>query len=170
MAQRKGWIYLHRSLVDHWLWNDKPFSKGQAWVDLLLLANYEDVKIPYKGEVVTCERGVVNRSITFLADRWGWSRKKTTAFLRLLESDEMVTMKATTNRTTITIEKYGFFQDSGTTKGTTEDTTKEQRRNTNNKSNKYKKNNNTSKPNPFNQYPQNLYDFEQLEKEMFVRT
>lgn len=76
MAQRKGWIYLHRSLVDHWLWNDKPFSKGQAWVDLLLLANYEDVKIPYKGEVVTCERGVVNRSITFLADRWGWSRKK----------------------------------------------------------------------------------------------
>lgn len=164
MAQRKGWIYLHRSLVDHWLWNDKPFSKGQAWVDLLLLANYEDVKIPYKGEVITCERGVVNRSITFLADRWGWDRKTVRTFLHLLESDGMVAINCTTHRTTIIIEKYGFFQDIRTTNCTTKSQQVGQQSPTNNKSNKYKKNNNTSKPNPFNQYPQNLYDFEELEK------
>ena len=105
----KNFLPLNRSLLNHWLWKDKPFSKGQAWVDLLLLANYEDKKMPYKGEVVTCKRGDVNLSITELAKRWGWSRNSARRFLMLLESDGMVTVNATTHRTTITLEKYGFF-------------------------------------------------------------
>ena len=105
----KNFLPLNRSLLNHWLWKDKPFSKGQAWVDLLLLANYEDKKMPYKGEVVTCKRGDVNISITELAKRWGWSRNSARRFLMLLESDGMVTVNATTHRTTITLEKYGFF-------------------------------------------------------------
>ena len=36
-----GWIRLSRNLLDCWLWQEKPFSKAQAWVDILLLANYE---------------------------------------------------------------------------------------------------------------------------------
>ena len=105
----KNFLPLNRSLLNHWLWKDKPFSKGQAWVDLLLLANYEDKKMPYKGKVVTCKRGDVNLSITELAKRWGWSRNSARRFLMLLESDGMVTVNATTHRTTITLEKYGFF-------------------------------------------------------------
>ena len=105
----KNFLPLNRSLLNHWLWKDKPFSKGQAWVHLLLLANYEDKKMPYKGEVVTCKRGDVNLSITELAKRWGWSRNSARRFLMLLESDGMVTVNATTHRTTITLEKYGFF-------------------------------------------------------------
>ena len=34
-----GYIKLHRSLMDNPLWTEKPFSRGQAWVDLLMLAN-----------------------------------------------------------------------------------------------------------------------------------
>lgn len=105
----KNFFPLNRSLLSHWLWKDKPFSKGQAWVDLLLLANYEDKKMPYKGEVITCKRGDVNLSISELAKRWGWSRDTARRFLKLLESDGMVTVNATTHRTTITIEKYAFF-------------------------------------------------------------
>lgn len=115
-----GWVKIYRSLQEHWLWQDKPFSKGQAWIDLLMLANYEDKKIPYKGDVVTCERGTVNLSMLVLADRWGWSRHKTRDFLKLLEADGMVTVKATTHRATITIENYTIYNDLPTTNDTTE--------------------------------------------------
>lgn len=128
-----GWIKLHRSIQEHWVWKDFPYSEGQAWIDLLLLANHEDRKIPYKGEIIICERGTVNRSISSLANRWRWGRKKATNFLHLLETDGMISLKCTTNRTTITIENYGLYQDLGTTKGTTSDTTREQRGNTNKK-------------------------------------
>lgn len=105
-----GWIALDRKLLDHYLWECKPFSKGQAWVDLLLLANHKDHKTPYKGKVITCRRGEVNRSITWLASRWGWSRSKVRDYLRLLESDKMVALKTTVHRTTVTIENYAFYQ------------------------------------------------------------
>lgn len=114
-----GWVKVYRQLFDHWLWNDKPFSKGQAWIDLIGLANYEDGKTPYNGEIITCERGTVYRSISFLSKRWGWSRDKTRTFLKLLESDSMIRLKATTNHTTITIVNYSKFQDSVTTDSST---------------------------------------------------
>ena len=114
---RPGWVPVSRELQDHWMWKDKPFSHGQAWIDLIMLANYEDKKMPYKGEIITCERGTVNLSISNLANRWGWSRHKTRDFLNLLESDGMVTVNATTNRTTITLENYSFYNDVPTTKG-----------------------------------------------------
>jgi hypothetical protein len=42
----EGFIKLHRSIKDCWLWkDDEPFSKRDAWIDLLLLANYTDKKI-----------------------------------------------------------------------------------------------------------------------------
>lgn len=113
---KQGWISVHRQLEDHWLWEDKPYAKGQAWVDLLMLANHEDRKIPYKGEIITCKSGDVNRSILELSKRWGWGRDKTRKFLSLLESDGMVTVKASKHRTTITIENYEFYRHKPTTK------------------------------------------------------
>ena len=113
---KQGWVPVKRQIQEHWLWKDKPFSQGQAWIDLIMLANYEDKKMPYKGEIITCERGTVNLSISYLANRWGWSRDKTRRFLKLLESDGMVTVSATTHRTTITLENYSIYNDAPTTK------------------------------------------------------
>ena len=134
----QGWIPVCRQIQEHWLWKEKPFSKGQAWIDLIMLANWEDKKTPYKGEIITCERGVVNLSISYLADRWGWSRHKARDFFKLLESDNMVTVKATTNRTTITIENYALYNDKPTKKGQRKDsegTAKGQRGDTTNNDN-----------------------------------
>ena len=108
----RGWMKLYRRIQDHWIWDDKPFSKGQAWIDLLLLANYDDKKKLIKGEVITCERGSVNLSIRELSTRWGWSRGKTKAFLELLEAEKMIELKMTTKRTVINIVNYSVFADS----------------------------------------------------------
>ncbi len=123
-----GWIALHRSILDHWLWKDKPFSNGQAWIDLILLANHKDTKEFINGSLKVFKKGTVNRSIESLSSRWGWNRKKTRKFLNALEADEMVTVKVTTHGTTISLVKYSDFQTVGTTKGTTTDQTEGQPR------------------------------------------
>ena len=121
-----GWLIIERTLFEHWIWNDKPFSKGQAWVDLVGLANYVDGKMIYENRLVDGKRGTVYRSMAFLSRRWGWNRKKTRKFLALLESDGMVTIEASTHGTTITIENYEKYQSPRTTKGATKRASKGQ--------------------------------------------
>ena len=53
----EGWLKLYRSIQNHWLWEDKPFSRGQAFVDLLLMANHKDNKILFNGELIEVKRG-----------------------------------------------------------------------------------------------------------------
>lgn len=118
-----GWVKLDRSIMEHWLWDDKPFSYGQAWMDLIMLANHADTKKVVNGAVTKFKAGTVNRSILSLSKRWGWDKKKAAKFLTILESDEMVTTKRTTHGTTITIVNYSKFQNQGSTKRTTDGST-----------------------------------------------
>ena len=111
----KGWILLHKQIQSHWLWEDKPFSRGQAWIDLLLLAEHETHKSMWRSQLTEFKRGDVNLSITELAKRWGWSRDKARRFISQLESDNMVIANCTTNRTTLTIVNYDDFQNQRTT-------------------------------------------------------
>lgn len=108
-----GWILIYRQIMDHWIWSDKPFSKGQAWIDLLLLANYEDKKTMFRGKLITCKRGTVNLSIAALANRWGWHWKTTKKFILELEKDNMCTLECQRECTTITLVNYDNFQDLG---------------------------------------------------------
>ena len=124
----KGWIKLHRELMDNRIWTDsEPFDKRSAWIDLLLMANHKDFKAVRKMTLVERKRGEVNTSVLFLAKRWGWSRNKVYRFLELLKADGMVSVDGTTDGTTVTIENYEKYQipqtTDGTTNGTTTDTT-----------------------------------------------
>jgi hypothetical protein len=111
------------------VWNIKPYSKGQAWVDMIMSANHEPAQLIYGNEVINLERGQFHTSELKLAEEWGWSRKKVRAYLLLLKNVKMATTQATTKGTTVTIENYNDYQCDGTTDGTTEGTLKEQRRN-----------------------------------------
>lgn len=122
-----GWIKISRSITSHWLWSYTPFTYGQAWIDLLLLANYEDKKTLLNGKLVICKRGDVNLSIAKLAERWKWNRKTVRKFLDVLASDKMVALTVTKQRTTISIVNYDNFQCLGTTERATPRTTTGQR-------------------------------------------
>ena len=133
---KNGFVSIHRKIQDNWLWSDKPFSKGQAWIDLLLLARWKDEKKLHRGKLYDRKRGEVNYSMTWLAERWGWSRNKVRRFMRTLEEQHMVRVNATTNDTSITIENYSIYQDVRTTHDTTHDTTDDTQMNKDNKDNK----------------------------------
>ena len=113
---KQGWIALHRKIQDHWLWDDKPFSKGQAWVDLLLLANHSDKKFLLGNDLVEVKTGSFITSELKLMDRWGWGKSKTRAFLDMLQKDEMIVKISDRKKTTITIVNYSDYTVFETTK------------------------------------------------------
>ena len=134
-----GWIRLHRSIQEHWIWEDEPYDKARAFIDLLLLANYEDKKLLYKGEVIECKRGDVNLSISVLADRWHWSRHKVSDFLNALQRDGMISQKRTVHRTVISIVNYSVYQGCEDSKKDNKRTVKGQQKDITNKDNKENK-------------------------------
>lgn len=107
----KGWICLHRSIQDSWVWQNEPFSRGQAWIDLLLTANHEDHKIVVDNNLMTIKRGQMLTSVRKLSERWKWSVKRTQKFLIILEEDQMLTKKSGKRYTLLTILNYAKFQD-----------------------------------------------------------
>lgn len=116
------WIKLNVRLKDHWLWDSKPFSKGQAWVDLLMLAETYTHKNMWRGNLTEFKKGDVCLSITKLSERWGWDRRTVKKFLCVLEDDGMVSLNVSKGRTTITLINYGKFQGRSTSESTTEST------------------------------------------------
>lgn len=120
-----GWIKLHRKIQDCFIWNDKPYDKARAWIDLLLSAMHRDKKIMIDGNVVIIGRGSFMTSRLKLADRWGWSIKKVDAYLNMLEKEKMVTTVRTPKGTTLTIVNYDDYQILGATEDTTKDTTED---------------------------------------------
>lgn len=106
----QGWIKLHRCIRSNWVWNDKPFSRGQAFLDLLLIVNHEDKKIIFNGSLTEVKRGSGITSIRKLQEKWGWSNRKVKMFLEQLKLDQTIDYKCTTKNTVITIVNYDFYQ------------------------------------------------------------
>ena len=114
----EGWAKIYRSLSDHWLWEDKPFSKGQAWIDLLLLVNHSEKKTMIDGRLETVSVGQTITSTRKLCDRWGWSNTKVRNFLKILENESMIIVKSDRKKTVISIVNYSVYQDSDNKKAT----------------------------------------------------
>ena len=115
-----GWISIHRKIQDNLIWNDKPFNRGAAWVDLLLLANHEDKKVLFNGSIIEVKRGEKITSLRKLSERWGWSREKTKNFLILLKSENMIDFKTDHQKTTYKIVNYNVYQNEYVDKRATE--------------------------------------------------
>ena len=120
MAKDRGYILLHRSIQQSEIWeSDEPFTKRDAWIDLLLLAQHAE----YKG----IKRGDALVSTYWLAKRWKWSRNRVNRYLELLTELGMVTTSGATHGakrgTTVTIVNYDKYQNLRSTNGATNDTT-----------------------------------------------
>ena len=170
-----GWIKLHRKILDCFIWQDKPYDKARAWIDLLLLAMHHDKKMLIDDEIVIIRRGEFMTSIVKLADRWGWSRNKVMRYIDILEIEQMLNTKRTPKGTLVSIIKYDVYQigdmsnetpyetangttgetPNGTSDGTTDETTDgTQNKNIkNNKNEKNVKNDKKERKEPIVYYP-----------------
>lgn len=105
-----SWIRLHRKLMDDPLYFAEPFSKMQAWIDLLLLANFADRVTFIRGNRVTIKRGQVAYSREWFSGRWRWSRGRVERFLSMLENDRKIVQRKSHIISVVTIVNYDFYQ------------------------------------------------------------
>lgn len=124
-------VKIARDLQDHPLWKEKPFSRGQAWVDLVLMASYKDGAIRRRGIKVKVLRGEIGYSLRELAEKWGWSLGKVQRYIDELKSDKQIDTRTDTEGVNVTtvlcLVNYEKFQSNGTENDTENDTEKKQK-------------------------------------------
>lgn len=111
-----GWISIYRNIQDHWLWQEKPYDKAHAWIDLLLSANHKDNKVLIGNELIIVKRGSLITSQLKLMNKWGWSKSKLIKFLDLISTDGMINYNSTKHYTMVTINNYEMHQNQTTCK------------------------------------------------------
>lgn len=127
----RGYIKLWRKLQDNDLWNEEKFTRGQAWVDLVLLANHKDGHIRIRGNRVAVKRGQCGYSTVKLAARWRWSRGKVIRFLKELEKAQQIVQQKNYVTSLIQIINYDDYQGGGTADSTADGQQTDSRRYTN---------------------------------------
>lgn len=128
MENSQGWIRLYRQIMETPEWLAEPFTRGQAWIDLLLLANHKTGYIRKRGILIAVDRGQVGYSERTLAERWQWSRGKVRRFLAELTAlsrlssgtSEKTEPKNTSVSSLICIVNYDKHQMNDTEGGTEE--------------------------------------------------
>ena len=106
-----GFIKLYRQLQKNWLWQEKrTFSKAEAWIDILLMVNHSDNKVPAGNELILVKKGSRMTSVRKLCEGWNWSNTKVINFLNLLQNDGMITYKSDTKKTVISVVNWDLYQ------------------------------------------------------------
>lgn len=105
-----GYIKLYRQLFENPDYFAEKFSRIQAWIDLLLLANYEESAMYVRGIRLTVGRGQLAKSMDSLAERWRWSRFKVEEYLKELENQQQINVQKNNVISLITITNYERYQ------------------------------------------------------------
>ena len=129
---KNGYIKVSRNCIDDPLYFSEPFTKWQAWCDLVMLAYISDSELYIRGIKIKTQRGCVYVGTRELADRWKWSRGKVIRFMEFLEQDEKIvpqTIPQIKNVIScISICNFDSYQCCSTSDDTTNSTTKEKKK------------------------------------------
>ena len=106
----KGYVKIHRELMDDPVWTSEKYTRGQAWLHLIMLANSNPGYVRKRGTRINLSRGSVGYSIKELSRIFNWSESKTRRFRDELESDGKITVDKTNVSCTITLMNYDFWQ------------------------------------------------------------
>ncbi len=118
----QGWIKIWRQIWNNPLWFAEPFTKAQAWIDMLLGANHARDSFEVRGVEIWIERGQIGWSEITMASRWKWSRDKVRRFLVRLESRDQIRQQKSNLTSIITICNYELYQHIENTNDTPNDT------------------------------------------------
>jgi hypothetical protein len=107
-----GWIKLPRDIVKHAIWQkEEPFCWKAAFIDLMLLANFETHTFFFNDQGVTVKAGEIITSQEKLAARWNWNTTKVRRFLRKLKNVGEIDYQTNPVMTRITLCNWGSYQE-----------------------------------------------------------
>ena len=108
MATDKGWIKIHRSIMENWVYADPSTLK--AFLHLCLTVNIKEKKTMIDGNFVTVAPGQRITSETKLAEELGYTWRTTTKALKDLEADDMIKRQPIGRGFIVTVSNYGKYQ------------------------------------------------------------
>lgn len=122
-----GWIKLHRSIQDHWIWQDPRYLKW--WLTILISVNYEDKKYMVGMESHICKPGQSFRSIEGWTELFSCTKKTTIKFFDMLKKDNMILSetvgRGNRRKHLLTVVNWDEYQDEETENSTENYTEKE---------------------------------------------
>ena len=108
-----GWIKLHRKINDNpVLKKSRVYSNFEAFIWLLLKANFDDAKVVIGGTIYKLKQGQMITSQKKLCKQFGWGNSRLKTFLKLLKNDGMIVVKSNKQLTKITLLNWDSYQDS----------------------------------------------------------
>jgi hypothetical protein len=110
MADRGGFIVLHRKILDSWVWT-LPLEQRMVALQLLLEANWKPTKVFRGKRLVTVPRGSCIIALRELADRVGVGVQTVRTALVNLEAGAFLTRTPTQHHTLVSITNYSKYQD-----------------------------------------------------------
>lgn len=108
----KGWVKLHRELLDKSIWIESTPEQKVILVTLLLMANHAPKKWEWNGNQFTVESGQFITSLESIAKKSGkgTSIKNVRTALKRFENLGFLTNKSTNKNRLITIDNWEFYQ------------------------------------------------------------
>ncbi len=106
----EGWIKLHRKIAENSYYFSEKFTRSQAWIDLIIIANHKEGRFYIRGIKVIVKRGQIGWGIEKLSERWQWSKGKVVRFLSELENDKQITRQKNNVTTLISLTNYEKYQ------------------------------------------------------------
>lgn len=110
----RGWFRINRRIFENEIWFAEPFTKAQAWIDLIGNANHKEGSFFIRGNEVKVKRGQIGWSELTMAKRWLWGRNRVRGFLKWLENRQQIEQQKSTITTLITIINYEKYQTDNT--------------------------------------------------------
>ena len=110
MGKKGNWIKVSRDLLEQPFWNEKPFSKGQAWIDILLSVHWKNGYVRVGNRKRKVYPGQLWITYQDLADRWGWSKSAVNRFLHELVETDRATLNGTAFGTLLTLKNWALYQ------------------------------------------------------------
>lgn len=132
-----GKFVLSRELLSHEIWLEEKFTRGQAWIDLIGLAQWQPGMIRVRGLKIDLKRGDVGWSQRSLMERWQRSQKWVDNFLLELRDDGRISLRVMQRIfTVVSIKNYDLYQDINAQSNAQSNAQNNHRVMTNNKDNK----------------------------------
>lgn len=104
--------------VENKFWLERRrFSYAEAWLDLIQLAWFKGGEWLSGGAVYDVRRGQFPTTLTYLAERWRWSRARVRRFLEQQRLERAVSYRSDGRCTVITLLNYDYYNPERTSQG-----------------------------------------------------
>ena len=116
MSRASRWIKIYEQMLDSDVWMDEePFNYRDAFIHVLISANWKPGVSRQNGHVININRGQWLTSIRKLGSIFHWDKRRVYKWLKYMETTNMITSENVEFGTLLTVVNYDKFQGGGDT-------------------------------------------------------